>query len=237
MKRLSNVPDFGDFDDPRRRLPWVLATALAIWGLLLGAFAQLLTLAPPPKIKPIEARLLEMPVRASGLQSSRPSAHPAPKPAVRPMPVAKRAIHHKISAHRAERRPPPSAESSVTSKTVPAPSTRTASLGASGTERSHVAEGGAGSIGSGAGGARAIYAPMPVIPDDLRENSLAAVAIASFRVAADGSAQVTLIQPTAIPRLNSLLLKTLEQWRFFPAIKDGRPVPSEFNVRIPIVVR
>jgi len=58
-------------------------------------------------------------------------------------------------------------------------------------------------------GARVIYRPMPRVPDDLREEALTAVAVARFRVDADGTAAVELITPTRNPRLNQVILDTL----------------------------
>ena len=114
--------------------------------------------------------------------------------------------------------------------------------GLSGKEAAVGVPGGTG-VGSGAGlgndasGARAIYAPTPTIPDDLRENVFRAVAIAHFKVSPDGAVEVTLEQPTPNPRLNQILLNTLRQWKFFPAMKDGIAINSEFDVRIPITVQ
>jgi protein TonB len=102
--------------------------------------------------------------------------------------------------------------------------------------------GGTGS-GSGAGlgsdnsGARAMYAPAPAIPDDLRENTFSTVAVARFKVSPDGDVNVALVRPTPNPRLNQILLDTLKQWKFFPAMKDGVAINSEFEVRIPITVQ
>ena len=86
-------------------------------------------------------------------------------------------------------------------------------------------------------GARAIDQPVPVIPDDLREEALSALAVARFHVAADGTATVELVRPTRNPRLNQLLLDTLSRWRFFPAVKDGRPVASTEDLPISVEVR
>lgn len=77
---------------------------------------------------------------------------------------------------------------------------------------------------------------MPEIPDDLREQPLHEVAIAHFKVASDGTAVVMLAQPTANARLNAILLETLKQWRFAPAVKDGVAIASQFDIRIPIDV-
>jgi periplasmic protein TonB len=86
-------------------------------------------------------------------------------------------------------------------------------------------------------GARALYRPMPDIPEELRHRELAVVAIARFHVAADGSATVTLLQATADPRLNAALMSALQKWRFFPAMDNGRPIASTIDIRVPIEVR
>jgi len=86
-------------------------------------------------------------------------------------------------------------------------------------------------------GARALYRPMPEIPEELRHRELAVVAMARFHVAADGSATVTLLQATADPRLNAALMSALRKWRFFPAMDNGRPIASTIDIRVPIEVR
>ena len=86
-------------------------------------------------------------------------------------------------------------------------------------------------------GARALYKPMPEIPDALRRRSLELVALARFKVAADGSAQVELIEPTSEPDLNRALLEALKRWRFFPAMQDGKAVASSVDIRIPVSVK
>ncbi|MGO9443583.1 MAG: energy transducer TonB [Thiobacillaceae bacterium] len=78
---------------------------------------------------------------------------------------------------------------------------------------------------------------MPQIPDELRDEALEATAMARFHVAADGSATVELAKPTPNPRLNHLLLNTLKNWRFFPAMKDGQPVSSIEEIAIHIQVQ
>lgn len=93
-----------------------------------------------------------------------------------------------------------------------------------------------GGLGTASGGAQALYAPLPEIPADLRDSPLNTVAVARFSVASDGSATVALVKTTPYPELNYLLLRTLRQWRFFPAVEGGRPVASSFEVRIPVVV-
>jgi hypothetical protein len=83
-------------------------------------------------------------------------------------------------------------------------------------------------------GARAIYAPLPTIADDLRENAIDVVAVAHFKIGYDGKVEVSLVHATENRRLNQILLDTLKHWRFTPATKDGVAVESEFDLRIPI---
>ena len=86
-------------------------------------------------------------------------------------------------------------------------------------------------------GARAIVSPLPEIPESLRRRNLELVAVARFRVDANGSAQVELTQPTSEPDLNRALIESLRRWRFFPAMRDGKPVDSVVDIRVPISVR
>jgi periplasmic protein TonB len=92
-------------------------------------------------------------------------------------------------------------------------------------------------VGSDSFGARAIYSPAPEIPDDLRDQAFAAVAVAHFEVSNDGKVKVTLTKPTSDPRVNQILLETLRQWRFFPAMRGGVAIDSVFDLRIPISVQ
>jgi protein TonB len=86
-------------------------------------------------------------------------------------------------------------------------------------------------------GARAIYKPMPEIPEELRDHPMTLVAMARFHVGVDGAATVDLMQPTANPLLNTALLTALKTWRFFPAMANGRPVASTIDIRIPLAVQ
>jgi protein TonB len=92
-------------------------------------------------------------------------------------------------------------------------------------------------FGGGNTGARAISQPLPEIPEALRHRSIEIIAVARFKVAANGSAQVELTGPTADSDLNRALLESLRRWRFFPAMQDGKPVASTVEIRIPISVR
>jgi protein TonB len=257
-----------DFDEPWRRLPWVVLAALLSWVALLSGFAQLLQRKSVPEAAPttIEARIVELPPPTAGLQGGGAPAHapaiapPAPAPLRKPVPRIKpKPVHH---VRKAVVKPPPAITEPPspfgTAKHVERPAApqppSVASKGPTGgkaelrsgapasTEGSGGVGGGTGS-GSGAGlgsdsaGARAMYAPTPTIPDDLREGAFSTVAVARFRVSADGEVDVSLVKPTPNPRLNQILLDTLKQWKFFPAMKEGIAIKSEFELRIPIAVQ
>jgi protein TonB len=177
-----------------------------------------------------------VPPQPAGLQGGAAPAPAKPKPVEKPHPQHKTAV-----ARRPKVEEPPIISPSETSELGRGPSVPTTS-GPPSKEASVGIPGGNG-VGSGAGigndtsGARAIYAPIPIIPDDLREDSFHAIAVAHFKVAPDGTVDVTLAPPTQNPRLNRILLATLREWQFFPAMKDGIAIASEFDVRIPITVQ
>ena len=235
-----------ELDEPARRLLWIIPAAIAIWAILLSGFSLILmrTKAPPAELKPIDARLIEIPPEVGGLQGNGGAVHPAapaiphPKaaPIVRPHPV----VHvKKVAPLPPVIRSPYGTEKSTAApgveETPGASSGSAAESGASG--GSETGEGSGGGIGSDTVGARAIYAPTPVIPDDLREDVIQTEAVARFNVSFDGTSVVTLEKPTSSPRLNQVLLDTLKQWKFFPAVKNGVAIVSSFEVRIPISVQ
>jgi periplasmic protein TonB len=236
-------------DDPWRRLIWIVPAALALWILVIAAFARILAEreAPPPPA--LEAQLIELPPPpppiAVGLKGG--PAKPAAPAVHKPAP-----IHHEHPAQRkiAPRENVPAPKVALPPETTAPPASAGgeanpagASEGAEGGAASG-SEGGGGSEGpsgggpgSDSGGARAIFAPKPVIPDDLREDAMSAVAVARFTVTADGDVHVALLKPTPNPRLNQILLDTLAKWQFFPAVRNGEPIDSTIDVRIPITVQ
>jgi periplasmic protein TonB len=206
--------------------------------LLLSSSLIKPNLPAPPQFNAVEVHLIEPPARPAGLQGGAAparAAQPKREPARKPAP----AVHHRTV--KAEPSPAPTAAENAPSSSVGGSSSSAAVGPAGGTPEGGV-PGGTG-IGGGAGvgndsaGARAIYAPLPKIPDELREYDFKSVAVARFKVSPGGTVTVALITPTPDPRLNEILLATLRQWRFFPAMRDGEAVASEFDVRIPIVVQ
>ncbi|HEY6299810.1 MAG TPA: TonB family protein [Candidatus Binatus sp.] len=234
-----------ELDEPARRLLWIVPLSIAIWAILLSGFSLILMrtkVMPQEESKPIEARLVEIPKDIGGLQGNGGAIHPAApaipkaKPIVKPHPVT----HVKKIAPL----PPVIRSPYGTEKSTEAPSVEEkpgASAGStsesSESGSSESGEGSGGGIGTDTVGARAIYAPTPVIPDDLREDVMQTEAVARFNVTFDGISQVTLEKPTSSPRLNQVLLDTLKQWKFFPAVKNGVAIASSFEVRIPITVQ
>jgi periplasmic protein TonB len=250
-----------DFDERWRRLPWIIPVALMFWVVLLGGFTRLLEQksAPEPAPETIEARIVELPPSTAGLQGSGAPAgasaiaHPAPvvpKPEVKPKPPP---VHHvrkvRVKPHPALVEPP---SPFGTAKHVEHPEPEAPPIaskgpsGEAGERRSGSAVGrggGGGGIGGRTGSGRgagigsnsagAMYAPTPEIPDDLRENTFSTVAVARFKVSYDGNVEVTIVKPTSNHRLIQLLLDTLKQWKFFPAMKDGIAINSNFEVRFP----
>jgi protein TonB len=215
-------------DNPWHRLPWTLPIALFVW--LMGLWAMGVYLERPAQYpsetKPIEAQFLELPPPAT-IQVP-PAKHSRPRPKSPPPP---------------EPMPLPAEPTQPLPKVIPEPETPQTETHPAVPQAQQVPPAPTMSAPPatplpGAGqGARAIYQPKPKIPEDLREDALNAVAVARFHIAADGTASVELITPTANPRLNQVLLNTLKTWRFFPAMKNGIPVASTQDLRISVEVK
>jgi len=216
-------------DNPWRRLPWTLPLALVLAALWLGLFASLLSMGRPPEQPPqqtIEAQLVTLPP---------PPAPPAP-PEVKPPPPPPPPVPEPAPVPK----PPPVAKQPPPPPPRPEPPRRQAEPPKVETPPPAVAPAPPAPVRpltGGQMGARAIYKPMPTIPDDIRRQAFNDVAVARFEVAPDGSAKVELVQPTHNPGLNRLLLDTLKTWRFFPAMANGQPVASALEIRIPITVQ
>ncbi|HUN57710.1 MAG TPA: energy transducer TonB [Candidatus Binataceae bacterium] len=90
---------------------------------------------------------------------------------------------------------------------------------------------------AGGRSARPIYAPLPNIPDDMRDEVMQATAIARFHIARDGSVTVSLIARTDFAELDQLILDDLSHWRFEPAVRDGVAVESNAEIRLRITVQ
>ena len=212
------------FDDPWRRLPWTLAAAMLISALLMSEFGRLMSRPEPlPEPKPIEAQLIELsppeppPPRPEPVRVSKPVAPPRREPVPQKPQV-------NLPRETAPAPEPAKPQEQLPALPQPAPPVSAPAARSS-------------AIDTGNMGAQAIDKPLPKIPDDLREQAFTVTAVARFRIAADGTATVELATPTPNPRLNRLLLDSLRNWKFFPAMKDGRPVASVQELRVQFEVR
>src|SRR5208283_182184 len=86
MSRGFSLPQPADIDNPWRRLPWTLPTALLIWAVVLWGLAYFMEKPTYRHVElpPIDARVIEQSVPAA--THERPGAvhHPKPLPQVRP---------------------------------------------------------------------------------------------------------------------------------------------------------
>jgi periplasmic protein TonB len=218
-------------DDPRSRLAVLIPLGAVASVLSLMGFLQLLT-PPPPKPAPpaLSVELLEVapptppsvappPEPAPPPPPPEPAVEPPPEPDQAPIQTAPRKPPPKPPAPR-HHAPPPRPTAAPPQPIAP-PAPAPAAMPSTG----------------GLTGARAIFKPMPEIPEALRHRNIELVATARFHIDATGSAHVELTEPTSDPTLNQALLETLQKWRFFPAMEQGKPIASVVDIRIPVSVR
>jgi periplasmic protein TonB len=208
-----------------RRLALVVPGVSIAWLIVLWILGLLLAREPiPPAAKPIDATLIELPGEPTPPQEVQPPRVPErpvvrrPRPVPRPVPEPVPPL-----APPEEDAKPPSAATPAPSP-PPAQATMTQPQAPSRTQ-------------SGRTGARAIFNPLPKIPDELRDRASSAEALARFDIRPDGTVLVELVTPTPDPLLNRVILETLRTWRFFPATENGKPVASSQEVRIRLEVR
>ncbi|MBU6428744.1 MAG: hypothetical protein KGR26_07040 [Cyanobacteria bacterium REEB65] len=212
-------------DRPWRRLPTELALAGVLAACGMFGYAKALSrAAPAPPPRAIEEKLVVLPT---------PPAPPKPKSRPKPKALVRKPLPRAVKPMR--RRPVKVAATVATAdKIVPIPPPEEI---AAQTPPPSAPLGDRDVLQGNVMGAKAIYQPLPQIPDDLRHDALDVVAVARFHVAADGSATVELQSATGNPELNALLLQALNAWRFFPALLDGKPIASTLDIRIPVEVR
>lgn len=211
-----------------RRLTWILPAVVLTWVLVLWALGLVLKREPAPEApKPIDATFIELPADVAAQEppiSKPPPPQPRPVPNVdRPRPVAPPTPEVSPPEAPLQEEPPtPSAAIVPVPPTASEPTPQSRAPSFSQTGRT---------------GARAIFSPLPKIPDELRDRTSQTEALARFDIRADGTASVQLVQPTPDPTLNRVILQTLQSWRFFPAMDSGKPIASSQEVRIRLEVR
>jgi protein TonB len=224
----TNVSTFNnwDYDNPWhwRRLFSTILVAVALWFGILWLFAELMNESTGrlPEPEPVEAQIVE--IAELPLTIKTPTPHPS-RPLSEPSSVPS-PIH--------ETEPPPQSET----KPVALPANLVAPTPAKEdtptVKQEHIQ---VPNIATPFISARAISQPKPQIPDELRQDALSTSAVARFHVASDGTTTAELVKPTTNPKLNRLLINTLKNWRFFPAMKEGKPVESTQEIVIKIEVK
>jgi protein TonB len=218
----SSVLSFSNWelDTPWRRLYWTLPAAVIIWLVILWSFAVFMsdTTKRLPEPPPVDAQLVEISEPPQTLAPSTPKqTRPLAEPPTVPQPSLEKEPPTKPETKPVEEAAPtPPKEDKPPVKPEPVQVPNNAQPYTS---------------------ARAISQPIPQIPDELRQDALSTSAVARFHVAPDGTTTAELVKPTPNPKLNRLLLNTLKNWRFFPAMKDGKPVESTQEIVIKIQVK
>lgn len=203
-------------DSFERRLRWTVPGACLLGIGMLWLVSIFLghdtPLPPPTPEKPIDAQLIKLPPPSAVAHAHTAATPPPPKD---PLPVQRT-----VPPQNRTPSPPQTSPSAPVAPATPAPAALAPTNASS-------------NIGN-TGGARAIVSPLPKIPDDLRDEAINMTVTARFHIAVDGTVSVELIQPTPNTRLNRLILETLQQWRFFPALSAGQPVASTQEVHLRI---
>ncbi|SOF00628.1 protein TonB [Burkholderia sp. OK233] len=230
-------------DSPQIRIALAVLVALIVWIGFLFQLGRWLGTTPSVHApdKPLDMRMVELdPPLAPVANPSAAPATPTPIAPAKPQHPADPRPH--VSAQARTTPPVPSkpdvrsAQSAAPTQSAPTaqeskpaaePPARAASP--SSEEKANATP---SATSSGETTAHAIAQPLPELPDDLRDQTYQTVATARFAIHVDGSVDVELIKPTANPRLNQILLETLCQWRFFPAMQAGHPVESRQDIRV-----
>lgn len=238
-------------DNPWRRLPWTVSATVLVWTVVLWSFGRFLNQSDSRTFESlfIDAQIVESSAHAlshnsqpkSDIDKQRPKIAPLVRPRTQVMTQEQQTESSDQPASHTDVATLPALNATVGKQTA-SPSGQTANASNSNAKndlralsqdkRSTTAAGIRANMG-----ATAIERPMPQIPDDLREDAFKSAALALFRISADGRVKVELSKPTNNPRLNRILLASLKNWRFTPAIRAGKPVESTEEILIRIEVR
>jgi protein TonB len=234
-------------DNPWQRLSWTLPLAALLAALCLALFARLLSLGQAPETKPppaIEAQIVTLPAPAAPAppappQPATPPPPPTPAETQPPPPMPLPPPPPPVPEVAPRPKPPPPVRRAPQPPPQPRPSAPQVETPPAAAAPAAPAQPAAPSRAPSGGqmGARAVYKPMPKVPDELRREKFEGVAVARFHVAVDGSATVELVQATNNVAFNRLLLDTFKTWRFFPAMENGQPVASTIEIRVPISIQ
>jgi protein TonB len=80
--------------------------------------------------------------------------------------------------------------------------------------------------------AEILACPHPEIPSELHEQCFKSCCIARFTIAEDGKHRVKLISSSGSNEVDDIAVSTLQQWKFKPAMLNGKPVESTRKIRV-----
>lgn len=201
-----------------RAMPWAVLAWLVLLWLLGRELAPSHELAPA---LPIDARLVELPDSPAVAATPTPSV-PVPPPVLKPRDPLPEKAPDKMpipvqsppkAAAPAQSSPPPSTVAAKASAPVASTSNNTG-------------------LGADNHGAQAQYKPDPKIPDDLADGVADMAVGVRVHVAADGTTVVELSKRTPDPRVNKIVLDTVRQWTFTPAVQAGKSIASTVDLSI-----
>lgn len=209
-----------------------------LWSISIYLTNSTPLVAPPPP--PIDAHIVELPPARSAAgpatksQPVKQAASPPPLIPKTPLSVPKSAHAQPITHSNTPPLATPVAAPAQTSPTPP--NAASPPSPAPVPPQSQSATSDSTETGTQSMGAHAIYQPNPVLPEDLRDETMHLVIVARFHIAEDGSVTVQLIKSAPNPRVNQLILNTLKTWRFFPATQADKPLASTEDISISIDV-
>jgi len=87
-------------------------------------------------------------------------------------------------------------------------------------------------MGAGVKPPKVLYAPDPGSPSSAHADKIDGKVTLSLVVSREGMPRDIKIAKSLRPDMDEEAIRTVRQWRFAPAIKDGEPVPVAINVQI-----
>lgn len=80
--------------------------------------------------------------------------------------------------------------------------------------------------------AEPIFAPSPVISEEMLESGIKAFCVARFEISPLGKHVVHLVTSTGSAEVDELTLNTLRTWRFRPGKRSGQPAASVRKIKV-----
>lgn len=81
---------------------------------------------------------------------------------------------------------------------------------------------------------RLLFAPSPRFPQEAAQGKFAGNIVVGITVDAKGAPQQVHIVCSPEPAFNPAALQAVMQYRFRPALLDGKPVPVKVNIALPV---